>query len=31
VRMLWVACEERLAPLLPAGGNGSSVWIEKLA
>ena len=30
VRMLWAEREEQLAPLLPAGGNGGSVWIEKV-
>lgn len=31
VRMLWLDREQELAPLLPAGGNGGSVWIEKVA
>jgi hypothetical protein len=29
--MLWRARREQLAPLFPIGGNGGSVWIEKLA
>ncbi len=31
VHMLWVARRERIEPHLPAGANGVSIWIEKVA